>query len=59
MRRVLESLVVAAAAATTLNGLATAATAVCGGGAPGEACYCPSEIDLIVKQISTPISCSS
>jgi hypothetical protein len=37
----------------------TPAQAVCGGGAPGEPCYCPSGIQLpvIKKTIDTGIRC--
>lgn len=46
MRRTLASLVVAAAAAATLGGLAPSASAVCGGGQPGEPCYCPNTVKV-------------
>ncbi len=42
MRRTLAALVIAATAALAVGGLATPASAVCGGGQPGEPCYCPS-----------------
>lgn len=58
MRKPLAYLLVAAAAAASFS-LAPSASAVCGGGAPGEACYCPSEIDLVVKEIRTGINCFS
>ena len=59
MRRTLASLVVAAAATTAFNALALPATAVCGGGAPGEACYCPDG-ELNIKDIvvvRSPVNC--
>jgi hypothetical protein len=46
MRRTLAAALVAAVAAVTLTGLAAPASAVCGGGQPGEPCYCP---DLSIK----------
>ena len=57
MRRTLASLLVPAAATPALGGLAPSATAVCGGGAPGEPCYCPSEIKVGSKEIRTGINC--
>jgi hypothetical protein len=42
MRRTLAALVLAATAALTITATATPASAVCGGGEPGDACYCPS-----------------
>lgn len=42
MRRTLSALVVSAVAALLVGGLAAPASAVCGGGEPGDACYCPS-----------------
>lgn len=59
MRRTLATLLVAASAAVTLGAVAPSAMAVCGGGAPGEACYCPSTITVPVtgKHISTGITC--
>lgn len=46
MRRTLASVLVAATAVVALGGVAPSASAVCGGGAPGEPCYCPNELDL-------------
>ena len=45
MRRTLAT-VVAAAAILAGTGLAGSASAVCGGGEPGDACYCP---DISIK----------
>ncbi|MDQ1713012.1 MAG: hypothetical protein QOE45_2462 [Frankiaceae bacterium] len=42
MRRTLAATVVAAVAALVVTGLAAPASAVCGGGQPGEPCYCPN-----------------
>ena len=52
MRKTLASLLVAAAAATALGGLATPASAVCGGGAPGEPCYCPNTVKVYKWEIT-------
>lgn len=41
MRRPLAAVAAAAFAALMIGGLAPSASAVCGGGQPGEACYCP------------------
>lgn len=46
MRKSLASLLVASAAALTLGGLATPASAICGGGQPGEPCYCPNTVKV-------------
>ncbi|HVF04907.1 MAG TPA: hypothetical protein VNA20_08715 [Frankiaceae bacterium] len=48
MRRALSMTVVAAFAAVMVGGLAAPANAVCGGGQPGEPCYCP-EYPLLEK----------
>jgi hypothetical protein len=40
MRRTLAAAAIAAVAAFTVGGIAPA-SAVCGGGQPGEPCYCP------------------
>jgi hypothetical protein len=45
MRRTLASLAVAAFAVATL-GIAAPANAVCGGGQPGEPCYCPNTVKV-------------
>ena len=45
MRRTLASLAVAAVAVATL-GVAAPANAVCGGGQPGEPCYCPNTVKV-------------
>lgn len=45
MRRTLASLAVAAVAVATL-GLTAPANAVCGGGQPGEPCYCPNTVKV-------------
>lgn len=47
MRRTLAAALVAAAATVTLTGLAAPASAVCGGGQPGEPCYCPQPTKII------------
>jgi hypothetical protein len=52
MRKTLASLLVASAAALTLGGLATPASAVCGGGGPGEPCYCPNTIKVGKEEIT-------
>lgn len=41
MRRALSAAAVAAFATFMIGGLAAPASAICGGGEPGEACYCP------------------
>ena len=41
MRRALSVSLVAVFAAFMVGGLAAPASAVCGGGQPGEPCYCP------------------
>ena len=41
MRRTLSAVVVAGFAAFIVGGLAAPASAVCGGGQPGDPCYCP------------------
>lgn len=59
MRRTLVSLVAVAVAATAFHGLALPAGAVCGGGAPGEACYCPDG-ELNIKDVvvvRSPVNC--
>jgi hypothetical protein len=42
MRRALAATLIAAATALLVGGLAAPASAVCGGGQPGDPCYCPS-----------------
>jgi hypothetical protein len=46
MRRTLAATLLAAVAAVTLGGLAAPANAVCGGGQPGEPCYCPNTVKV-------------
>ena len=41
MRRTVSAALVTAFAALTFGGLAAPASAICGGGQPGEPCYCP------------------
>jgi hypothetical protein len=41
MRKTLAAATIAAFAALTIGGLAPSASATCGGGQPGEPCYCP------------------
>ena len=41
MRRTLSAALVAAFASLMIAGAATPANAICGGGQPGEPCYCP------------------
>ena len=48
MRKTLSTLAVTAFAALMIGGVATPADAVCGGGQPGEPCYCP-EYPLLEK----------
>ena len=48
MRKTLSAVVIAAAVAFAVGGVATPASAVCGGGQPGEPCYCP-EYPLLEK----------
>lgn len=50
MRKTLTGLLVAAAAATAFSG--TPANAVCGGGAPGEPCYCPNTVKVLKWEIT-------
>ena len=45
MRRTVAT-VLAAAALLGGTGLATSASAVCGGGQPGEECYCPNTVEV-------------
>jgi hypothetical protein len=52
MRRTLASLLVASAAALTLGGLAPSASAVCGGGQPGEPCQCDGTIKVAKWEIT-------
>jgi hypothetical protein len=59
VRKPLSFLLVATAAAAAF-GLAPSASAVCGGGQPGEACYCPDG-DLVniknVVVVRSPVNC--
>ncbi len=58
MRKPLAYLLVATAAAATFAA-APSASAVCGGGQPGEACYCPDG-ELNIKDIvvvRSPVNC--
>ncbi len=41
MRRTLAAVVLASTALLTVGAFTTSASAVCGGGEPGEPCYCP------------------
>lgn len=41
MRKTLSAVAVAAFTAFMVGGLAAPASAICGGGQPGEPCYCP------------------
>jgi hypothetical protein len=47
MRRTLAATLLAAVTTVALTGLAAPASAVCGGGQPGEPCYCPQPTKII------------
>lgn len=59
MRRTVTTLFAAAVAAASFTALAPSASAVCGGGQPGEACYCPDGEtnikDIVV--VRSPVNC--
>lgn len=51
MRRALAAALTTAVAALALGGLAAPASAVCGGGDPGEPCYCGGTITVLKKDV--------
>jgi len=51
MRRTLAAALLAAVATVGLGGITSAANAVCGGGQPGEPCYCPGGVTVLKKEI--------
>jgi hypothetical protein len=58
MRRTVAAVLLAASAALVTGGLTTSASAVCGGGQPGEACYCPDGSIKVGKiEIPTGFNC--
>lgn len=59
MRKRLVTILIAGTIAASGFGIAAApsAQAVCGGGAPGEPCYCPPGIGVPGKKAIVPIYC--
>lgn len=51
MRRTLAAALIATVATVGLGSITSAASAVCGGGQPGEPCYCPGGITIKDKEI--------